>query len=72
MECFIPQKGKIALQKTQKRGSESPLYDISKAYLSLIQKITNITDNIKASKTKRVKAVLKSGLVVQQVGGTRY
>ena len=28
MESFIPQKGKIALQKTQKRGSERPLCDI--------------------------------------------
>ena len=28
MESFIPQKGKIALQKTQHRGSERPLCDI--------------------------------------------
>ena len=27
MESFIPQKGKIVLQKTQKRGSESALCD---------------------------------------------
>ena len=28
MKIFIPQKGKIAFQKTQERGSESPLYDM--------------------------------------------
>ena len=27
VESFIPQKGKIALQKTQKQGSEIPLCD---------------------------------------------
>ena len=36
MESFIPQKGKIALQKTQERGSESPLYDILEFLLRFI------------------------------------
>ena len=42
---FIPQKGKIALQKTQERGSESPLCDTYSPYLQLFTNKSSFLDN---------------------------
>ena len=64
MESFIPQKGKIALQKFQKRGSKRPLFDTPIILDSFLADETEIecvlneickTNSLKAEKRQKAK-----------------